>query len=331
MRQDQELLERLAAADPLPDAEHLTREDEREAEALLGRLLATPIGAGTAPRPRFRRRALLAVAAACAAAVAFAGLDLLESDTPGTDVVEQAVAAVTREDSVYHVLERVRAVVPGNPESGRPLYIESWSSSDGRLHQKIFAASGERRGQLVEELAGRRRPGSTSGPALRYDARENAILPNGFGLAPDAEVVPDLDPFADPGALLRQLEQQRLLRLAGTTTFAGRRAFRLVSESATRWRGFTFERVEYLVDAETYLPLAHRVSARVDTGWTYRLSTRYLVYERLPLNRLSRRQLALDPHPGASCATGAAELRGERALGFPNPCLPDRRGAVRTP
>jgi hypothetical protein len=331
MRQDQELIERLAAADPLPDAEHLTPEDEREAEALLGRLLATPAGAGTAPRPRLRRRALLAAGAACAAAVAFAGLDLLESDTPGTDVVERAVAAVTREDSVYHVFERVRAVVPGNPESGRPLYIESWSSSDGRVHQKMFAASGERRGRLLEELAGRRRPGRASGPALRYDPRENAILPSGFGRSPDAEVVPDLDPFADPGARLRQLEHQGRLRLADTTTFAGRRAFRLVSDSPTRWRGFTFERVEYLVDADTYLPLAHRVSARVDTGWSYRMFTRYLVYERFPLNRRTRRQLDLDPHPGASCATGAGELRGERAPGFPNPCPAERAGAVRTP
>jgi hypothetical protein len=331
MRQDQELIERLAAADPLPDAEHLTPEDEREAEALLGRLLATPAGAGTAPRPRFRRRVLLAVAAACAAAAVFAGLDLLESDTPGTDVVERAVAVVTREDSVYHVLERVSAVVPGIPESRRPLYIESWTSSDGHIHQKMFAASGDRRGKLLEELAGRRRPGRTSGPALRYDPRENAILPSGFGRSSDSDTVPDLDPFADPGARLRQLEQRGRLRLADTTTFAGRRAFRLVSGSATRWRGFTFERVEYLVDADTYLPLAHRVSARVDTGGTYRLSTRYLVYERLPLNRRSRRQLDLDPHPGASCAAGAGELRGERAPGFPNPCPPVPGGDVRTP
>jgi hypothetical protein len=200
------------------------------------------------------------------------------------------------------------------------------------VHQKVFAASGERRGKLIGESAGQRRPGRTSGPALRYDPRENTILPSGFGRAPDAGEVPDIDPFADPGARLRELERQGRLRLADTTTFAGRRAFRLVSDSSTRWRGFAFERVEYLVDADTYLPLAERVLARVDSGRTYRLFTRYLVYERLPLDRRSRGQLDLDPHPGARCAPGAGELRGERALGFPNPCPPpDRRSADGAP
>jgi hypothetical protein len=200
------------------------------------------------------------------------------------------------------------------------------------VHQKLFAASGERRGELLGDFAGKRRPGSTSGPALRYDPRENTIFPSGFGRAPDAEAVPDLDPFADPGARLRQLEQRWALRLADTTTFAGRRAYRLVSDSTTRWRGFAFERVEYLVDADTYLPLAQRVSARVDSGGTYRVFTRYLVYERLPLDERSGEQLDLGPHPGAKCATGAGELRNERTLGFPNPCPPpDSRGAARAP
>jgi hypothetical protein len=325
MRQGQDVIEALAAADPLPDAERLTPGDEREAEALLASLLATPATAGAVPRPRRRRRALLAAAAACAAVAAIAALDLLESDAPGTDVVEQAVAAVTRDDSVYHVLQRVRAQVPGSPESGRPVYVESWHSSDGRVHQKLFAASGEGRGELLGDFAGKRRPGRTSGPALRYDPRANTIFPSGFGRAPDAEAVPDLDPFADPGARLRQLEQQGALHLAGTTRFAGGRAYRLVSDSTTRWRGFAFERVEYLVDADTYLPLARRISARVDSGPTYRLFTRYLVYERLPVDARSRGQLDLDPHPGAKCAAGAGEPRDERALGFPNPCPPPDR------
>ena len=53
--------------------------------------------------------------------------------------------------------------------------------------------------------------------------------------------------------------------------------------------------------------------------------TRYLAYEHLPLDARSRSDLDLDPHPRATCATGAGELRGPRGLGNPNPCsLPDR-------
>jgi hypothetical protein len=324
MRQGQDLIERIAAADPLPDAERLTAEDEREADELLARLLATPVETRRAPQPRFRRRVVLAAAAACAAAAAFVALDLLDSDAPGTDVVAQAVAAVTRDDSVYHVVQRVRAFEPGTPDSDTSFFGESWHSSDGRMHGKVFATSNGGRGKLLSEVAGKRRPGRTSGAALEYDAREDTISRSGFGRAPDAEAVPELDPFADPGAGLREFERQGALRPAGTTRFAGSRAFRLVAPSTTRWRGFAFERVEFLVDADTYLPLAQRVSARIDSDRTYKVFTRYLVYERLPLDERSLRQLDLDPHPGAKCAAGAGELRGDRALGFPNPCPPVR-------
>jgi hypothetical protein len=122
-------------------------------------------------------------------------------------------------------------------------------------------------------------------------------------------------------ASLRELERTGRLRLAGTMSFRGRRAYRLVADPTTRWRDCLFERIEFLVDAETYLPLAEYVSVRVD-GRTYRLRTRYLVYERLPLDARSRALLALDPHPRATCAPGAGDLRGNRRLGFPNPCPP---------
>jgi hypothetical protein len=328
MPRDQDLMERLAAADPLAGADQLSPDDQREAEALLTRLRATPgpeaQGAG-AWRRRAPRRALLAAGAAVAAAAALIALDLLDSDTPGTDVVELAVAAVTREDSVYHVLQRVRAPIAGIPESDRAVYLESWHSSDGRIHVKSFAADGARRGELLSEEAGRRRPGRRFWPALRYHPRENTVYPSGLGRAHDADPVPEIDPFADPGARLRQLERQGRLRLAETTRFAGRRAYRLVMDSPARWRGFTFERVDYLVDSETYFPLAQRVSARVDSGRTYRYVARYLAYERLPLDARSRAQLDLDSHPGATCAPGAGKLRGDRGLGFPNPCPPRKQ------
>jgi hypothetical protein len=139
-------------------------------------------------------------------------------------------------------------------------------------------------------------------------------------------------PFGDPGAQLGALQEQGRLRPAGTTRVGGRRANRLVSDSTTRWRSFDFERVEYLVDSETYLPLSQRVSARVGSEQTFRLFTRYLIYERLAPDARSRAQLDLDPHPGARCSRFAGDLRGDRGLGFPNPCPPsDREGPSRAP
>jgi hypothetical protein len=326
MRPDRDPMQMLAAADPLRDGVQLTHVEEREAEALLARLLATPAGPGTeerrARRPRLRRWALAAAGVACSAAAAFAAVNLVDSDGPGPGVIEKAVAAVTREDVVYHVLQRTHPTATGFPEGGQTVYSESWHTTDGRVHVKMFAADGSRRGRLLDELAGRRRPGRTSGPALRYDPRENTITESGFGRAPDADAVPDIDPFGDPGAQLRALQEQGRLRLAGTTRVGGRRAYRLVSDSTTRWRSFAFERVEYLVDSETYLPLSQRVSARVDSERTYKLFTRFLDYERLPLSEKNRAFLDLDPHPGAKCSRHAGELRGERGVGFSNPCPP---------
>jgi hypothetical protein len=57
--------------------------------------------------------------------------------------------------------------------------------------------------------------------------------------------------------------------------------------------------LEYVVDAETYYPVSLR--------WRHRfrrhlivVTTRYLVYERMPLDERGRELLRLDPHPGAT-------------------------------
>jgi hypothetical protein len=319
MRRGKDPLGRLAAADPLPDAEQLTAEEQREADALLADLLATPVEAGERRPVRRRLRWALVAAAACAAAIVVAAVNVLDSDTTGPTIVERAVAAVSREDAVYHVLERRRGTGSGFPKGGQTIYSEYWRTTDGRMHGKAFAANGARRGRLLEEFAGKLRPGRTLGPALRYDPREDAVHPTGIGRPAGIDEVPDIDPFADPAARLRELQRRGQLRVADAIRFEGRRAYRLVADSPTRWHSFTFDGVEYLVDAKTYFPLTQRVSVRVDSERTYKLVTRYLVYERLPFDGRSRAQLALDPHPGAKCAPGAGKLE-DRALGFPNPC-----------
>jgi hypothetical protein len=321
-----DLMERLAAADPRPDAERLSPEEQSEADALLARLLATPTEDLTdhrsTARPRTRRWALVATALLCYAAAAFAAVNLLDSDTPAPGIVEKAVAAVTREDVVYHVLERTRAR-PVGISGVRPMtfYYEYWHTAAGRMHRKTFAADGPRRGRLLEDMAGRRLPGRRGGPVLRWEARANTIYDGGFAVGRGRGGAPALDPSADPGTRLRSLERQGRLRFAGTARVGSRRAYRLASGAVQGATEAERVSVEFLVDSETYLPLAQRQSARWGSGSGVEFVTRFLVYERLPDNADTRRRLDLDPHPGAKCSEGAGKLKRRRAaIGFPNPC-----------
>jgi hypothetical protein len=292
------------------------------------RMLIEPRG----PRSPLRRGALIAAGAACAAVAALAAIDLLDSDTPGPAVVDSAVAAVTRPDVVYHVVElatgRESPPRDGAQEGPQELLIESWYTSDGRMHRKGFAVRDGQRGRLMEDFAGRRPPGRALGSALRWDALTNTISESGFG-GRIAGGAPYLDSFADPGAQLRALQQEGRLRLAGTTEVGGKRAYRLVTDRIPVGEDQGLE-IEFMVDAETYLPLSQRGSLDLGEGRTLEVLTRYRVYERLPLNDQTSRLLPLDPHPGAKCSpfdfmgrkVAAHERLEERDLGFPNPCRP---------
>lgn len=322
MRPSNELMERLAAADPLPDAEQLTSDDQREADALLAQLLATPVADDrrAAPRPHARRWALAATATACVAVAAFAAANLLESDAPGPNVIELAVAAVSADDAVYHTVDRRRVEGSDFLPATQTAYFEAWHTTDGRLHQKAYASRGERRGRLIADFAGRRTPGRRGGPAMRWDASTNTIYSNRFGRVTPSRGAPSIDPFGDPGTSLRAFEAQGRLRLARKTRVDGRDAYRLTSGAVEGFAPRTRERVVFVVDAETYLPLSVRFSNRSPDGGRLEIFVRYLVYERLPLNARTRAQLDLDPHPGAKCAPEADKTMGRGSLGFPNPC-----------
>lgn len=330
MRPDRDIIERLAAADPAPGAERLTPEEQNDADALLTRLLAQPSGADATARrarhPRPRRWTLGIVGAAGAIVVAITAIDLGDSGSPETGVVDQAVAArtvaaVTREDSVYHVLQRKRGF--GNVEGADigPFLFETWHASDGRMHEKVFRDRGGRRGRLLEEHAGKRPSGRGVGELLRYDPRQDKVYPSGIKTG-DSDELPLIDPAGNPGANLRELQARGLLRVAGTTEVGGRRAYRLESDPVPR-SGDSTARFEYVVDSETYLPLRQRYSLRRGSE-TLGFVSEFVVYERLPLDARSEAQLELDPHPGATCALGAGEPR-KRELGFANPCSPPSR------
>jgi hypothetical protein len=306
MRGHDELMERLAAADPVPDREPLTSEAQREADAMLARLLASP---ATAPRrSRVRPRALAVAGAACVALAVFVAINLLGSTAPGPSVVDRAVAAVSR-GGLYHVVEAMTLRGPGQPTA---INSESWYTNDGRLHR---TSSTTREGQrVVNEIAGQRRPGRSSGSALSWERSLNTIAESGFA---DGGRVPYLSPFTDPGTRLQALEKQGKLRAAGTTTVDGKRAYRLVSGKVRVDRDQA--EVEIAVDAKTYLPLTQRFTLTMAAGPKVVALTRYSVYERVGLNDKTERRLALDRHPGAKCSEFAHELT-EKQLGYPNPC-----------
>jgi hypothetical protein len=321
-------MEMLAAADPLRDRERPTPEEEREADELLTRLLATaPAGAEQrgGGRPRVRRWALAAVGAVAAA---LAATSLIDSDAPGGGIVERAVAAVTQDDVIYHVVERSRVEVSYEPDADTTHYIESFHTTEGHIHQRTFAARDGRKGRMLDDFAGVWIPGRRVNPLLRWDASTNTISEAGIGPGPDTGA-PALDPFNEPGAQLRTLQEQGRLRVTGTTQVAGRRAYRLESGTISHPRlRDGEERVEFLVDADTYLPLArtyasvHRSTDPEHPISRIVVSSRFLVYERLPLNAKNRALLDLDPHPGAKCSDFAHELRGKQGVGFANPCPP---------
>jgi hypothetical protein len=319
MRPPHDLMERLAAADPLRDAERLSPEQQHEADALLERLLATPVEHERARRPR-RRWVQLGVATACAATVLFAALSLLDSDkSPAPHVLDRAIAALTQKDTIYHYEAIATANASDMPEVAKTdFFFESWHTTTGLIHRKAWRLKNGRKSGRYDDFAGQRRPGRRGGPALRYDPFTNTIGESGFGTGSGGGGAPGLDPF-DPSTSLRELEAEGRLRVSGRVEVDGKPAYRLVSGPVQGHDG-SVERVEFLVDAETYLPRLQRYSTRYKNGETMNATWRFITYERLPLNQQTRPLLALDPHPGAKCSPFADEVTRRGPLGYPNPC-----------
>ena len=280
-------IERLTAADPLPDADRLTEADQAEADALLARILAE--GPATKPARRARRHWLPAVAAtAMAIALALVVIDVVDEDAPGPNVVDRAVAAVSVENSIYHTFE---VLTFGNQHA----YRESWFGP-GASHQKIYY----HRGKLaVEEVL--RPPVQRRGRhvGIIFDAEHNMlqhVRPYGGG---GSSGFPEIDPSEDPSAALRELQRDGRLRLVGSEEFEGRKVYRLLGDAPHR-RGIRVNRLVYLVDAKTYYPVLWEWIFAKDGPARVRAKARFTTYERLPATAENRKLLKMDPHPGAT-------------------------------
>jgi hypothetical protein len=315
-----DLMERVAAVDPVRDPSSLAPEEQREADALLERLLATPVAPDPrVGRPRRRRWPQLAAATVAVAVAAFAAASLLGSDEgPARGVIAKAVAALTQHDAVYHAEFIAHYDSSFGPEPRTRAYFDTWHTTGGRMRQRSYVERDGGKGRLVGEFAGQLRPGRRGGPALSYDARENKIMQMGFGFAPSAKGAPGVNPF-DPGRSLREAQAAGRLRVAGRVELDGRPAYRLVSGTVSG-SGGDLQRTVLVVDAETYLPREQRLFLRAPNGERYRIRWHYVVYERLPLNDETESLLDFDPPPGAKCEPGTDKLIRKGSLGFPNPC-----------
>jgi hypothetical protein len=291
----QDLIQRLRDADPLPDAERLTAEEQRDADALLARLTAEPV----TPRARPRVRGwALAAGVACTLALVLGAVSLLDGDEGGPGVADRAVAATSDPTAIYHTVWIGHATVPDAEDSSPPpAWFETWDAPDGSTHQKQFTVVHGQRGELRGEMAGRLRPkgrGRFGGPLSTYDARDNTIRHTRFGRSPLRGAPPTLNPSSDPGRSLKALQAEGRLRLAGRARVGDRDAYRLVSGPVPGFVKGSVDRYEYLVDGETYYPLL----VHFRSG-DFRITVRYLVYERLPFDAAHRKLLELDRHPGA--------------------------------
>jgi hypothetical protein len=297
-----ELMDRLARANPTPTDEPLTADEQREADALLQRILADPEPLSAPKRsPLVRRIVPAAGLLALLALAAVIVIDLVDSEQRADGIVERAVAAVSHDDVIYATSERWTlnsvALDPGIEMSpDERAFVRSWAWREGNRshHLRYRLLPGGSPGRLHSEVV------STPERITWFDADGKKQLSSDKD--PDAPAAgdegsfPGFDPFSDPGAQLREHVESGKLRVAGSTTVRGRTAYRLVSEPDKIGR--EYGTVTYLVDASTYLPLEVRQRVAFDDsdvpgGGRERATIRieYLRYEALPVTDETKRLL----------------------------------------
>jgi hypothetical protein len=303
-----ELMERLARANPVPPGEPPTPAERDDADSLLERIVAEAVPVERPRRaPRLRRLAPAAGLLAVLAIGAVIAIDLLDSEEQGGGIVERAVAAVSKEDVIYATVERwtMRSVAlePGvDTTPDERAFVRTWLWREGeRSHLMRYGlrpdgGPGALRSEVVstpERVTWFDAGGRTQ---LRYD-RDQGEPPVGRGSGGSG--YPGIDPSSDPGAQLREHVENGRLRVAGRTTVRGRTAFRLVARASARSApDEDFGTVVYLVDASTYLPLELRQRVVFDHsdvpgGGRERATLRveYLRYQALPVNDETERLL----------------------------------------
>jgi hypothetical protein len=311
-----ELMERLARANPTPAGEGLTPEEQREADALLEHIVTEP-AADERPKhaPSLRRLVPAAGLLATLVIAAVVVVDLVDSEDGRGGIIERAVAAVTKDDVIYAITQRASfrsvALEPGTETTpDERLFERSWAWAEGdRSHALRYSLRADGRpGRLLGEVV------ATTDRITWFDARGRVELdydrdrddppPEKQRDAGGRSAYPGFDPSWDPGAQLRAHVDNGRLRLTGRTTVRGRTAYRLVAKADPGAPAAEdFGTVTYFVDARTYLPLEIRQTVVFDhsdvpDGGRERASFRieYLRYDALPVNE--RTKTLLEPGAG---------------------------------
>jgi hypothetical protein len=299
MNRQNDLMARVAEANPIPAVTASTREENREAELLLARLLDTPLPQAQrhARRPKLTRGRGLALAGAVAGMLV-AILVTLSALDRGPGVAERAYAAVTA-DRFFHVVQRSSLDLPVDLADGDPAHqdgiTESWYDTSARaFHTVAYGVRHGRRTALIFEAAGNR-----GGTRARF---------GGGPAGPVSDVQdgqPEIPSRYDPAADYKRALKSGHVREEGETTFAGRRAKRLVvalpDQKVSGPTPAVVDQIEtYYVDPDTLYPIAYRARGFfVQDGRRERFgsSVDFTAFEILPRNAANQRLLRLGTRP----------------------------------
>jgi hypothetical protein len=306
-------------ANPVRDPAELLDEDPQRAVRIAARAKLGP--AREQAQPVISRRLVYALGTVLLTTLVGAVL-LSGFDESAPSIVDRAVAATSADSAVFHIVERVRVRrVPEEPTLAGPYrtdtttIIESWYASDGRAHVREYASTDRGRGALLFEFARDRSSIRTFDPATGRTLEQ----PNGDVSEVARGEVLEVSRFEDPGTQLRALRNQGQLRASGEAHIDGQPALRLTSSAPPADVPERSDyRVEFLVDAGTFLPLQERRSMQLkidpeddrsehpdqaiglrraqQTGRTTVSSEvvrTFLTYEELPLNEQNAEKLQL--------------------------------------
>lgn len=312
---DEELLHRLAEANPVPEPRRLSAGDRETARLTLEGIVATsPEARPQRSRRRGRRRRLGLAASLCAAAASIVVVAALPLGGPaGAQIAGRAHAALSAPRSILHY-RAVQSDVFGAPVQSRgdepPLVTESWRTSDGRYSRW---RSYDQRGRIDWEVASgptERRFYSSDKPAEIEVQRVDPTL----GEPPRPASGPEAFDQDYAAALRAGLEDRMGVSLEGEADLRGRAAYRLRFEqrregARTDPFGQRPATVTLFLDRETYLPIEERREyhdrgvVEQEGGITpfspISSTVRYPVFERLPRTARTERLLEMTPRPGA--------------------------------
>ena len=284
-----ELMDRLARANPTQTDEPLTAEEQREADALLARILAdSPTVTAPKRAPTLRRVAPAAGLLAVLALAAVIVIDIVDSEERSSGIVERAVAAVSQENVIYAITERAtitsKALEPGvDIIPDERTFARSWYWGEGErsrmLRYRVLPSGSP--GRLLGEVV------STPERIVWFDAKGNRELAANWdewdedpreGPPTDSDY-PGFDPSSNPGAQLREHVEQDRLRVAGRTTVRGRTAYRLVSSPIPDPDSRSDHMSGHLSGGRPDLPAARGSPAKRDrqqrrSGWRTRATQR---------------------------------------------------------